>query len=63
MTIHTRITATADVDLSEIMRAERIASVNYDRLLDRFTVTLLDYSCGGGASVGEALAQAKRRAA
>lgn len=56
------LTATADVDLSAIMREERIVDIAYDRLLDRFTVTLLDYSVGGGASVGEALAQAKARA-
>ena len=63
MNAHTTLTAAADVDLSAIMRAERITSVNYDRMLDRFTVHLHDYSVGGGASVGEALAQAKRRAA
>jgi hypothetical protein len=60
----TRITAdsAADVNLSAIMRAERITDISYDHLLDRFTVTLLDYSIGGGGSVGAALAQAKRRA-
>jgi hypothetical protein len=50
-----------DIDLSAIIRAERISNIHYDRLLDRFTVTLLDYSCGGGGTVGDALADARRR--
>lgn len=58
MNAQTRIVA-ADVNLSEIMRRERIRNISFDPLLDRFTVTLLDYSTGGGGSVGEALADAR----
>jgi hypothetical protein len=59
----TRITPTVDINLSAIMRAERITGIDYDPETDRFTVWLRDYSVGGGATVGDALAQAKRRAA
>jgi hypothetical protein len=50
---------TADIHLSDIMRSEKIVGIHWDPLLDRFTVHLRDYSCGGGASVGEALDKAK----
>lgn len=53
----------ADFDLSALMRAEGIRNIWRDPLLDRFSVTLLDYSSGQGGSVGEALADAQRRAA
>jgi hypothetical protein len=62
MNAHTTIAA-ANVDLSQIMRAERITGVHYDRALDRFTVHLHDYSVGGGATVGEALVKAKAMSA
>jgi hypothetical protein len=52
-----------DIDLTAVFRRERIRNVGYDPLLDRFTVLLVDYSCGGGGTVGDALADAKRRAA
>lgn len=52
----------APLDLSAIMRAERIIDIHRDPLLDRFSVTLTDYSLGLGGTVGGALADAKRRA-
>jgi hypothetical protein len=52
-----------DIDLSAIIRAERITGIHYDRHLDRFTVHLHDYSCGGGATVGEALVKAQAMSA
>ena len=51
------------IPLSEIMRDERIIDIHRDRLLDRFSVTLADFTMGIGNSVGEALEDAKRRAA
>lgn len=63
MNAHTTLTPEVAIDLSAIMRAEKIGTVHYNWHLDRFSVTLLDYSCGGGASVGEALAKAKARSA
>lgn len=62
MNAQTKVEA-AVIDLSAIMRAERIIDIHRDRLLDRFSVTLSDYTMGIGASVGEALADAQRRAA
>jgi hypothetical protein len=54
-----------DFDLSALMREYGIRNIWRDPLLDRFSVTLLDYSSGQGGSVGEALqmALAERRAA
>lgn len=53
----------SDINLSDIMRREGIRNIWRDPLLDRFSVTLLDYSSGQGGSVGEALEQAKRESA
>lgn len=50
-----------DVNLTAIMRREGIVNIHWDRLLDRFDVTLADWRAGGGATVGEGLANAKRR--
>lgn len=55
--------AIAPYSLSDVMREERIVGIHWDPDLDRFTVHLRDYSCGGGATVGDALTQAKRRKA
>lgn len=52
-----------DVDLTAIMRREGIRNIWREPMTDRFSVTLLDYSSGQGGSVGEALADAKRRVA
>lgn len=51
------------IPISDIMRTERIRGIHWDPALDRFTVDLIDYSTGGGATVGDALAQAKKRSA
>lgn len=51
-----------DVDLTAIMRREGIRNIHWDALLDRFSVTTLDYGMGMGGSVGEALSDARRRA-
>lgn len=59
---HQRI-ETVSVPLSDIMRRERIRNISWDPLLDRFIVTTTDYGMGQGGSVGEALADAQRRAA
>lgn len=63
MNAHTTMTPAAAVDLTTIMRAERIVGIHWDPALDRFTVHLRDYSAGGGATVGDALTQAKARSA
>ncbi len=55
--------AAEPANLSAYMREERIRDVHFDPLLDRFCVTLIDYSIGLGGSVGAALVDAKRRAA
>jgi hypothetical protein len=60
---HIELGTAQDIDLTTIMRANNIVGIHWDPLLDRFTVHLRDYSCGGGESVGEALDQAHRRAA
>lgn len=58
---------TIPIDLTAIMREYGIRNIWREPMLDRFSVTLLDYSSGQGASVGEALAyalaDAQRRAA
>ena len=56
-------TIARDFDLSALMRSYGIRNIWRDPLLDRFCVTLLDYSDGQGGSVGEALEDAMRRAA
>jgi hypothetical protein len=58
---HIELGTAQDIDLTTIMRANNIVGIHWDPLLDRFTVDLRDYSCGGGASVGEALNKAKAR--
>lgn len=64
MNAQTRFTASdGALNLTQIMREERIVGIHWDPALDRFTVHLRDYSCGGGATVGDALAQAKARSA
>jgi hypothetical protein len=63
MNAPTRKITAASLDLSAIMRDERIIDIHRDRLLDRFSVTLADFTMGIGGSVGEALADAQRRAA
>ena len=55
--------AVIPIHLSDIMRDENIIDIHRDRLLDRFSVTLADFTMGIGNSVGEALEDAKRRAA
>lgn len=47
-----------DVDLTALMCLYGVRSIWRDTLLDRYHVTLTDYSSGQGGSVGEALEQA-----
>ncbi len=56
------VAAIANIDISAIMRAERIRNIGFDWMADSFTVMLLDCTTGYGSTVGEALADAKRRA-
>jgi hypothetical protein len=59
---HTSITPAADIDLTAIMRAEGIRDIRRDPLTDWYGVTISDWITGYGGTVGEALADAKRRA-
>ena len=51
------------IDVSAIMREAGIIDIHRDKHLDRFSVTLSDYTMGLGPTVGEALVDAQRRAA
>lgn len=53
----TRITASADIDLTAIIRRDGIAKI--EDYLTHFSVVLKDGRLGIGKSVGEALAKAK----
>lgn len=63
MNAQTTITPAVAINLSDIMREERIVGIHWDPDLDRFSVHLRDHSCGGGATVGDALVKAKAMSA